>query len=175
MRQTAKSTCCQCLYESNQRRRREQPEIKRRDTYRWREKHPEVYDAINKRGRPRQAVYMRERRARDPQFRLTHVLRCRLGKFLRGDCRISAVRDLGCTVAELVAHLEAQFQPGMTWDNYGRRHTGRSWEIDHIKPLLDFDLTDPQQARSAVHFTNLQPLWREDNIAKRERDKALRG
>lgn len=114
---------------------------------------------------------MRARRARDPQFHLAHVLRSRLGKYVRGDCRISAVRHLGCTIAALRVWLEAQFQPGMTWENYGRG----GWEIDHITPLIAFDLTDSEQAKRAVHFTNLQPLWAVQNIAKRDAYRRARG
>jgi hypothetical protein len=48
----------------------------------------------------------------------------------------------------------------MSWDNYGE------WQIDHIKPLSKFDLTDRQQLHEACNFNNLQPLWAEDNLAK---------
>jgi hypothetical protein len=67
---------------------------------------------------------------------------------------------LGCTLAELRAHLEAQFQPGMTWANYG------AWHVDHRRPLSSFDLSDPAQVVVACHHSNLQPLWAVDNIRK---------
>jgi hypothetical protein len=69
----------------------------------------------------------------------------------------------GCTVPELMAHLSSKFQPGMTWDNYGK------WHIDHKRPLAAFDLTDPAQLATACHYTNLQPLWASDNIRKGKR------
>jgi hypothetical protein len=65
----------------------------------------------------------------------------------------SAVRDLGCTIPELMVYLEARFQEGMSWENYG------AWHLDHIKPLVLFDLTDREQFLQAAHYTNLQPLW----------------
>ena len=67
---------------------------------------------------------------------------------------------LGCTLAEARAHIEAQFRPGMSWENHGE------WEIDHIRPVASFDLTDPDQARAAAHFTTLQPLWSVENRRK---------
>lgn len=89
-------------------------------------------------------------------------LRDRLWEAIRGKVKSgSAVADLGCTVAEARAYLEALFQPGMTWENYGE------WHIDHIRPLSSFsDLEDRDQLLQAVHYTNLQPLWAKDNIAK---------
>ena len=71
---------------------------------------------------------------------------------------------LGCTPEHLRAYLEAQFEPGMSWENYGRD----GWHVDHIRPCASFDLTDPAQQRECFHFANLQPLWAADNLAKRD-------
>ncbi len=97
----------------------------------------------------------------DIQFRLSKVLRSRTSLALKKNQKTgSAIRDLGCSISELKPYLENQFQPGMSWENYGE------WHIDHIMPLSSFDLTDRKQFKKACHFTNLQPLWAEDNIAK---------
>jgi hypothetical protein len=50
----------------------------------------------------------------------------------------------------------------MTWDNWAKH----GWHIDHIRPLVSFDLTDESQLKEAMHYTNLQPLWAEDNHRK---------
>lgn len=56
----------------------------------------------------------------------------------------------------------------MTWENYGR--TG--WHMDHKRPLASFQLIDENglinhaELARAMHFTNLQPLWYWENIAK---------
>jgi len=85
----------------------------------------------------------------------------RLYKVLRGKERPRTVMEVvGCDLDELRDHLESQFTDGMTWNNYG------GWEIDHIIPLVAFDLTDELQLRAATHYTNLQPLWKNDNIRK---------
>lgn len=93
--------------------------------------------------------------------RIIHNMRSRLNQFIKQKHN-KTVDLLGCSVPELKKHLESQFQPGMTWDNYGR--TG--WHIDHIKPLSSFDLTDLEQLTEACKYTNLQPLWAKDNIQK---------
>jgi hypothetical protein len=69
---------------------------------------------------------------------------------------------LGTTRAGLVAHIESQFQPGMTWEN---RSIG-VWHIDHIIPCSAFDHTDPKQVLECWHYTNLRPLWGRENLQK---------
>ena len=109
---------------------------------------------------------LRERYGEEPVYRLTQLLRNRLYQAISGRARpASAVRDLGCTVDELKAHLEKQFRPGMTWNNWGRE----GWHIDHIKPLVKFDLADRTQLLQACHYTNLQPLWATENLSKGDR------
>jgi len=108
-------------------------------------------------------VHQKERRLVDVGFRLSQNLRTRLGKAVKEGWKAgSAVKDLGCTIEELKAYLEAKFEPGMDWDNWGRY----GWHIDHIRPLASFDLTDREQFLRACHYTNLQPLWAEDNLKK---------
>jgi len=74
----------------------------------------------------------------------------------------STMALLGCTVPELIAHLESLFQDGMSWQNHGRY----GWHIDHIRPCVSFDLSDSEQQRQCFHYTNLQPLWAGDNLRK---------
>ncbi|MBR8657434.1 hypothetical protein KDH83_29380 [Achromobacter sp. Marseille-Q0513] len=104
-----------------------------------------------------------ERYKSDIQFKLGLCLRRRLYMAVRNNHRSGlAVRELGCSIAELKEHLERQFADGMTWGNWGRD----GWHIDHVRPLASFDLEDPEQVKAACHFTNLQPLWSKDNIRK---------
>ena len=100
------------------------------------------------------------------QYKLSCLLRNRLNGALNARYKSgSAVRDLGCSIEELVSYLESKFQPGMTWDNHGVY----GWHIDHIKPLASFDLTDRNQLLDACHYTNLQPLWAKDNLSKKDK------
>lgn len=115
--------------------------------------------------------YVKERVASDVEFKLRCNLRSRLRRALkRGSKSGSAVKDLGCSILELKVYLEKLFQPGMTWENHGKGEG--KWNIDHIKPLASFDLTDRQQFLVANHYTNLQPLWEEDNLRKGDREAA---
>jgi hypothetical protein len=103
-----------------------------------------------------------EKRKTDVQYKLRCNLRGRLNRAMHGKMKVaSAIRDLGCTVDFLKEWLESKFSPGMTWDNYGP-----FWHIDHVRPLTAFDLGDPEQAKQACHYTNLQPLPASENIRK---------
>ena len=123
-----------------------------------------------RKARSRQRINKREREKfqSDVQFRIGKILRNRLRRAitLQDLARTgSAIDLLGCTINEARAHLESLFIDGMSWENYG--HKG--WHIDHIRPLISFDLEDPKQLAEACHYTNLQPLWASDNHIKGSR------
>ena len=65
---------------------------------------------------------------------------------------------VGCTPLQLKEHLEKQFVDGMTWDNRS------DWHIDHIIPLSSAN--NEEELYKLFHYTNLQPLWAEDNLKK---------
>jgi len=120
---------------------------------------PKVKQRHNERKRKRD----KERRKTDTQYKLKKNLRKRLRDALQGNSKSApTLKLLGCTVEYLKNHLESQFTEGMGWDNYGFY----GWHIDHIIPIDSFDLTDPAQQRECFHFSNLQPLWAEDNLIK---------
>jgi Prasinovirus endonuclease VII len=83
------------------------------------------------------------------------VNRQRLPRKWRGDSRIGQL--LGCDPPEFIAHIERQFQIGMSWENRGQ------WYVSHIKQCHNFDLTDATQQAECFHFTNLCPLWETDS------------
>jgi hypothetical protein len=73
---------------------------------------------------------------------------------------------IGCSKPDLIAHIEALFLTGMSWENHGKA----GWEIDHIRQCNAFDLTDPDQLAACFHYTNLRPLWRLDNLRRPRKD-----
>jgi hypothetical protein len=109
--------------------------------------------------------YVRNRRAIDPNFKLRGNLRNRIKDVLaRGRYKKCAhtMELLGCSVEFFKKHLESKFASGMSWENYGS-----GWHIDHIMPCASFDLSKPAEQRKCFHYTNLQPLWAEENMKKR--------
>jgi hypothetical protein len=105
----------------------------------------------------------------DINFKMKGVLRKRIAKIINGHTKGgSAVKDLGCTVDFFVKYIESLWKSEMNWKNYGSGYG--KWQIDHIKPLLNFDLSYRDQFLEACHYTNLQPLWYEDHIIKTRED-----
>lgn len=104
----------------------------------------------------------------DPQFKIKVNLRSRIytvlkRRMLLGYKSQSTMKLVGCSIDELMQHIESQFLPGMSWENHG------DWHIDHKRPCASFDLTDPEQQKECFHYKNLQPLWKADNIRKSDR------
>ena len=107
--------------------------------------------------------YVRKRRSEDPGFKLMGNLRNRMTKFLKVKkmLKTNTMAELvGCTPQELRDHLEKQFKPGMTWKN----NTTDGWHVDHIIPLAS--VKNIEDKRKLCHYTNLQPLWAEENLKK---------
>ena len=76
----------------------------------------------------------------------------------------------GCTVEHFYNYIESLFTDGMTWDNQGRKaQDGKGWELDHRRPCASFDFNDEEQIHMCFHWTNYQPLWREDNNKKSDK------
>lgn len=106
---------------------------------------------------------VRMRKKVDILFKLSMSLRNRTRNFL--SCKglkkkLKFQEYIGCSLEELKLHLEKQFKPKMTWDNY--MYNG--WHIDHIIPLSSAK-TEEEMYR-LCHYTNLQPLWASDNFTK---------
>lgn len=72
---------------------------------------------------------------------------------------------LGYDRQDLLSHLERQFLPGMSWENFGK------WHVDHIRPLASFSINgqDDPEVRIAWALSNLRPLWATDNLKKSDK------
>lgn len=129
---------------------------------RWAQKEPESKRAAYKRWYTKRGKAWAAQRRKDPEVRLVRCYRKRVWDALRGFSKKSAktLELLGCPVSKLKEHLEKQFTPGMSWENYGE------WHVDHIRACAKFDLTKETEQRECFNFKNLQPLWKLDNFRK---------
>jgi hypothetical protein len=133
------------------------------------EKIKEYRKAYHKQNRDKKRIYKRNRHKTDINFKLRGNLRSGIRRVLKGKSKSKKTMDLiGCSADFLKKHLENQFQPGMSWNNYGNPNGDHSecWHIDHILPCASFDLSDPKQQQKCFHYSNLQPLWAKDNMSK---------
>jgi AraC-like DNA-binding protein len=106
--------------------------------------------------------YSKNRRNSDPLFKLSGNVRNRLIQYLR----LTNIRKknktfdvVGCSPSELKNYLEKKFTEGMCWELLGVEI-----HIDHIIPLSSAD--NEEEIYKLCHYTNLQPLWAEDNLKK---------
>lgn len=119
------------------------------------------YNNIDK-TRERRRNYQNNRFKNDPEFRLSRNIRSRLYEFLKFRKiikRNTTEEIVGCTKEFLKEHIEKQFTEGMTWDLIGKHI-----HIDHIIPLSS--AKTEEEIYQLCHYTNLQPLWAEDNLKK---------
>jgi hypothetical protein len=132
------------------------PGISSQYSKKWKVKNKEIVKTYS-----REYKYLRYNT--DVQHKLIKNLRNRLNDLFRNNNfkKNSRFIDyLGCDTNFLVKYMEAKFQDGMTWENKGFH----GWHIDHIIPLSTAKNED--DIFKLCHYTNLQPLWAQDNLSK---------
>jgi len=110
----------------------------------------------------KQFKYVRERIKTDPVFKLGNNMRRRINIFLslNGITKKNKTFDIvGCSPEFLKEYLEQKFTEGMSWDLMGQHI-----HIDHVIPLSSANTEE--EVYKLCHYTNLQPLWAEDNLKK---------
>lgn len=80
---------------------------------------------------------------------------------------VNRIGMVGYSVDDLMRHLERQFQPSMTWENYGRG----GWHIDHKIPksVFNYETTGDIDFKRCWALDNLQPLWEPENLSKSDK------
>lgn len=139
------------------------PEVQKKTkatTDRWRAKNAEK---IRESRREYYRLYMANRRATDPDFKMYTRMRDfvrRCVESIKGVKKWRTQDAVGYTPSELKNHIESLWQDGMSWDNYGK------WHIDHIKSIKGFRDEGVDDLKIINALTNLQPLWAFDNLSK---------
>jgi len=138
----------------------------------WRDKHSKnqkLWRSNNKNKVTKsKKIYKRNRRKKDPLFRLKESLCSRLRLAVKGHNKSDNTMNLiGCDIDFLKEYIESQFSEGMCWDNYGE------WHIDHIIPCCSFDFSSQDEQKKCFNYKNLRPLWAIDNTLKAIEDKKL--
>lgn len=165
--------CDRNYYQENKRRiydyREERREKNREYAKKYRQENKERvkeyqkhwYEENKERVKERTRKYKKKQWQSDPIFRLKNNLRRRTARAFRdeGFSKNSKTKEMLGVEWEIVKkHIERQFTKGMNWDNYGE------WHIDHIIPLSS--AKTEEEVVKLCHYSNLQPLWAEDNFSK---------
>ena len=107
-----------------------------------------------------------------PMDCLRHNLRTRVQHFLRDKNfkkNHKTEEMLGCTYDFFNEHIQRKID---YWnlnarDGHRKFEQGDEYHIDHIKPLSMAN--NEQEMMKLCHYTNLQPLWPDTNISKKDR------
>jgi nucleoid DNA-binding protein len=133
---------------------------------------PEVKAKSKKRAKEYQAkpevrAWYRKRdnklRKNDPNFRLSRNISSSMYQALKGNKNhIHWEKLVDFTLDDLKKHLKKQFQPGMTFENYGK------WHLDHKIPrsVFNFKTPDDLDFKRCWCLENLAPMWAKENISK---------
>ena len=157
---TRRKKCKECIKEQNKKWKEKNREKCRETEKRWREKNPDHKKQWHK-NNPEKVKLRDQRRKANPYYKLYRRLSRSLRNWLfKGVQSARTERLVGCVLQVFILWIEAQFLPGMTWENYG------AWHIDHMLPWEHFNLFDEGEHPKVMHYTNLQPLWGPDNQAK---------
>lgn len=108
-------------------------------------------------------AYVRERYRSCPAAKTAELTRSILKRVLRATKQkkvYGTFEMLGYQPEALKHRIEAQFKPGMSWDNHGE------WHIDHKIPIAHFIAKGETRPWVINALCNLQPLWAEDNWRK---------
>ena len=112
----------------------------------------------------RQRDIRRKRLKNDPLFKFSCNVRSRIWQAFndKGYKKYSKTRDILCADWDtLEKHIENQFIDNMSWGNFDKIH------IDHKIPIAA--ASTEFEVIALNHYTNLQPLWAEDNMRKSDK------
>ena len=123
------------------------------------EKYKEYYSKVKDKKIKYTIEYTKKRIKEDPEYKFRHMLGIKMATFIRS---IKGSNDfLGCDIINFINHIEKQFTPEMNWNNHGI-----IWELDHIKPISSFKLSDLEEQQKCFHYSNLRPLMKNMNRIK---------
>ena len=143
---------------------------KRRYQKKWKEANPEYNKTWkeNNKDKIRETfkIYDSQRRKIDKVYKFSRDVRNLIGgSFRRRDCKkpIKTEQILGCSIEEFKNYILTNCPEGVSLVNFHRY----GYHIDHIIPLSNAN--SEEEIIKLCHYTNLQPLWWEDNLQKSDK------
>jgi hypothetical protein len=151
---SAGNACKECEKQRMKDYRKNYPQKRKETKVKWQKNNQDKVKISKKR-------YTKKRLANDPVYRAMRSMRSRT--FTYAKKKFSTKRN---TFSKIIGneglreYIKSKFQEGMSWDNY----SWSTWHLDHIVPLSS--ATTIKELEELSHYTNLQPLWAEDNFKK---------
>ena len=108
--------------------------------------------------------YKKEKMKTDPLFKLERNMRTRTYQIFVAETEGKAERSwkhIGCSPKFFQDWIKYQLYDGMTRENYGKY-----WNLEHVKPISTFDLSDPVQINKCFSWKNVQPYKTDKNREK---------
>jgi hypothetical protein len=120
----------------------------------------------------------RDRRKNDPEYNIRRIVSSSVYGMIRSQSSSkngSIISHLSYSLQDLKDHLEAQFEPWMSWNNWGKYNAKTwddndpstwTWNIDHIIPHSDLPYTSmtDENFRKSWALSNLRPLSAKQNL-----------
>lgn len=158
----------------------------------WKNKYPEKQKAANKNWRtnnqtkcneqskkwaennPEKVKEITKKRRSTPAGRLNCNITSSISNSLRRNSNLRGWEKLvGYTLEDLKRHLELRFTKGMTWDAFVRGDI----QVDHIIPKskFNFETINDAEFKKCWSLSNIQPLWKKDNLKKYNKTVEFQG
>lgn len=174
--------CKNCYNEKQRNKYHEDPSKSNSTSMKWREKNIARY-------RETQRIYHKER-YNDPDNRMKTNTKNRFSKVLRQwvalnklesntteklrDATVANIEKLiKCSMSDFVNHCEKKwlerYGERISWGNLFIPNCPIKIELEHIKPVRDFNFIKEGQKEKCWHYSNLELLTRRDNQTGRPR------
>jgi hypothetical protein len=152
-------------YESNKEKILENSKLYTKENWDKIVKYQKKYRSKNKNSiNEYMSKYKKQRRQSDDIFNIIERVRNRMRKIFYNfntKKKNKTFDIVGCSPTFLKGYIEKQFKDGMSWENRNE------WHIDHIIPLSSAETEE--RLYELCHYTNLQPLWAEENMKKSDK------
>lgn len=142
-------------------------ECKYKASNEWRDDRPNISKAYSKKyrakpgAREKRREYKKKVYLANPQNKIADNYRSRLRIFMIKGTGIKMTKVLGLDHDQFRNWIEFNFKDDMNWDNYGKR-----WNLDHITPCLEYDLTVQEELEKCFFWENISPIYCEKNSEK---------
>lgn len=108
-------------------------------------------------------AYHSKKRKEDNLYKIRTSVSRRINHIIKGAKTQPTLKILGADRDTIIKHFESLFSNGMTWENYGPK----GWHIDHFYPISK--AKTEEEIYKLNHYTNLRPLWWQDNLKKSDK------